>query len=163
MRYELLFVAMALKFLTHLGMLPNSFLWERSKIWSEVRAQSPFKMWPWKLFEQRLRVIKLRSLCHIHEGMDLANSFSLRSIITNSSQFFKDDGNLFESLLLCRCRDLRRVNGPMDVGMLLMKLLFPKFMVSNLFHIIQQSCIFPDKRFFPCFWAHSSCNTKYEK
>ena len=144
---ELFFVAMALKFLTHLGMLPDRLLWERSKIWSEVKAQSWSGMWPWKLFARKLRIIKLENLCPIQEGMCPTNSFSATSIVTNFSQFFNENGSFPENLLLYRCKDLRRVKDPMDVGMLPVKLLFPKFRATKLFHFIQQLGIFPDKRF----------------
>ena len=145
----MLFVAMALKLLTHLGMLPNSFLCERFKIWSEVREQSSFGMNPWKLFERRLRITKLESLCPIHEGMLPTNSFSAISMVTNFVQFFKEDGSFLENLLLCRCKYERRIKDSMDVGILPMKLLFPKFKAFKFFHIIQQLLISPDKRFFP--------------
>ncbi|KAK4575893.1 hypothetical protein RGQ29_026732 [Quercus rubra] len=98
---------MAFKLLTHPGMLPNSLLCERSKIWREVRAQSCSGMGPWKLFERRLRIIKLECLCPIHEGMIPKNLFSLISIISKSVQFFKKCSNFPEILLLLRCKDLR--------------------------------------------------------
>ena len=104
---ELLFVDMTLKFLTHLGILPDILLCERSKSWSEVRAQSSSNMWPWKLFERRLRIIKLEHLRPIHEGILPTNSFSPTSRITNSSQFFKD-GNFPKNLLLYKCKNSRK-------------------------------------------------------
>jgi hypothetical protein len=59
---------------------------------------------PWKLFERRLRITKLESLCPIHEGMLPTNSFSAISMVTKSLQFFKEDGNFPENLLLYRCK-----------------------------------------------------------
>ena len=76
------------------------------------------------------------------------NSFLATSIVTNFSQFLKDDGKFLENLLLYKCKDLRRVKDPMDAGMLSVKLLFPKFKAFNLSHFIQQLGIFSHKLFF---------------
>ncbi|KAK7815241.1 hypothetical protein CFP56_001866 [Quercus suber] len=76
------------------------------------------------------------------------NSFSPISMITNSLQFIKDDNNFPENVLLYRCKYLRSIKDPTDARILPVKLLFPKFKAVKLCHIIQQSNISPNIRFF---------------
>ena len=165
---ELLFVDMTLKFLTHLGILPDNLLFERSKIWSEVRAQSSPNMWPWKLFERRLGIIKLEHLCPIHEGILPANSFSPTSRITNSSKIFKD-GNFLENLLLYKCKNSRksqRSNGFKKATSEIVVYRIQNHQAVPLHPTIRyfsQQKIFSKIERFHFFWAHSSCNTRNEK